>query len=262
MPFTRTWDLTDPADTDIFDGASGEIRDLKDDIEERMEVDHYWSNSVTTTDPDADGFHKKITLEKIGYVPSENDIYSVYCDENAKGFTLNYFDSDENEVKIIEDGKIPKYESNYSRCAVYLSGNRIISSLSKLILSKVYDAGNDMDNYGKFTTPETGCYWISIHASERDSSYPGAQMWPYTNRYFFDSWYADTENHVKLDSMFYRRNNVYLKIYKNGVFYLNFIRDCDIAIRLTESDTIEIYVSTACSATTDTDINATITRLV
>lgn len=54
FPFSQAWNESDPADTDLANQLGDDIRDLKLQIRERMEVDHNWP----ITDTPATGYTK------------------------------------------------------------------------------------------------------------------------------------------------------------------------------------------------------------
>lgn len=64
MAFTNAWDATEeatPANVDKLKLGAGEIRNLKKDTRERLEIDHEFSTVGGGTDT---GFHKKVTAVK------------------------------------------------------------------------------------------------------------------------------------------------------------------------------------------------------
>ena len=59
---TRAWDITTPADTDFIGEGDDALRDLKVDIKERIEIDHWFNNVTDPNQGNCDGYHKKVTL--------------------------------------------------------------------------------------------------------------------------------------------------------------------------------------------------------
>lgn len=57
MPVSNDWDETSPLGTDLAASIDDFMRGLKLDIRERMELQHYWGDSLTT-----DGKHKSIDI--------------------------------------------------------------------------------------------------------------------------------------------------------------------------------------------------------
>lgn len=67
MAFTRTWNAAYediPADTDDALEGALRIRNLKEDIRERLDVDHSWDGDVN------DGYHDKVTLAELASDPT------------------------------------------------------------------------------------------------------------------------------------------------------------------------------------------------
>lgn len=63
MAHTRTWNAAyeaDPADGDAASGGALDIRQVKQDIRERLDIDHYFD--IAGTDADH-GFHQKVTFQ-------------------------------------------------------------------------------------------------------------------------------------------------------------------------------------------------------
>ena len=59
---TRAWDITTPADTDFIGEGDDALRNLKVDIKERIEIDHWFDNVTDPNQGNCDGYHKKVTL--------------------------------------------------------------------------------------------------------------------------------------------------------------------------------------------------------
>jgi hypothetical protein len=59
---TRVWDITTPADTDFIGEGDDALRNLKVDIKERIEIDHWFDNVTDPNQGNCDGYHKKVTL--------------------------------------------------------------------------------------------------------------------------------------------------------------------------------------------------------
>lgn len=57
MPATNAWDETKPAGSDLASTIDNQTRQLKLDIRERLAVQHYWNDSLST-----DGIHKEISI--------------------------------------------------------------------------------------------------------------------------------------------------------------------------------------------------------
>ena len=102
MAFARAWSKVTPADTDLAITLGAAIRNLREDIEERMEIDHEW------TDATDGGKHKKVTfLDPLSSKPSavtdEGYIYTKNVNAKAELF---WEDEAGNEFQITELGKL------------------------------------------------------------------------------------------------------------------------------------------------------------
>lgn len=100
--FTRTWNAAyeaQPADTENISLGAGRIRNLKSDIQERLEVDHFHAGDTQ------DGEHKKLTLGEPISTPSNvaNKGFLYGKDVGGK-IELHYLDEDGNEVSITSGG--------------------------------------------------------------------------------------------------------------------------------------------------------------
>lgn len=101
MAFMRTWSISTPADTDLSNILGSAIRNLREDIEERMEIDHEW------TDATDGGKHKHITfLDPITTpidVVDEGMLYTKNVNDKAE---LHWKDEDGNELQLTDAGVI------------------------------------------------------------------------------------------------------------------------------------------------------------
>lgn len=106
--WTYTLKTNTPADGDDPGEADDRMREIKAAFVERLDVDHYFTASATSTyDATDTGKHRYITFRE------PNSIVSVAADE-AILFTkdvnstaeLHYIDEDENEIQITSDGYI------------------------------------------------------------------------------------------------------------------------------------------------------------
>ena len=70
MPHTNSWDETAPANSTQAGNGAEEIRKLKTDIKERLEMDHHMSGELDTDEPDAEGRHKKVTMTVLADDPA------------------------------------------------------------------------------------------------------------------------------------------------------------------------------------------------
>jgi len=112
---TRTWNAAQealPADgTDAKLGAA-RIRDLKEDLRERLELDHSWD--VTSPDDTNDGFHIQTTfLEQSGDPANKTNAIRIYAKEHVTGVTELYWkDSANNAGQLTQSGKLKILSDN------------------------------------------------------------------------------------------------------------------------------------------------------
>ncbi|KKM64130.1 hypothetical protein LCGC14_1504460 [marine sediment metagenome] len=104
MAFSRTWNAAyeaQPADTESISLGAGRIRDLKTDVQERLEIDHFHAGDAQ------DGEHKKLTLGAPISTPANvaNKAFLYGKDVGGK-IELHYLDEDDNEIQITDVGKV------------------------------------------------------------------------------------------------------------------------------------------------------------
>lgn len=157
MAHTRAIDWTDPADTDIVNGGALEIRDLKQDIEERMDLDHYWAVELDTSVAGGDGYHKKITLKNYTDLLFTNEGTVLYTKETDGKVVPYYFDEDGNEVNFLPEFF---YDCLKSQTVIYAEGTGTGTS-TPVAFTEIIDANNDFSG-NTFTCPMTGKYLFSI----------------------------------------------------------------------------------------------------
>ena len=102
--FTRTWDAAYealPADPDDAKAGAARIRDLKTDIQERLEVDHSAAGDAD------DGAHKKVTLIEQGSDPTTATNHGFLYTKDSGGITEVYYkDSAGTVTKITSNGTV------------------------------------------------------------------------------------------------------------------------------------------------------------
>jgi len=102
MPFAFTWDATFtslPQDNEAASLGASRIRDLKNAITEREQVDHSWTGTAS------DGAHIKVTLLQQGADPSAATTTGFLYTKNVAGATeLFYRDAAGNIVPITNAG--------------------------------------------------------------------------------------------------------------------------------------------------------------
>ncbi len=104
MAFSRTWNAAyeaQPADTENISLGAGRIRDLKSDIQERLEIDHFHAGDAQ------DGEHKKLTLGAPIATPANvaNKGFLYGKDVGGK-IELHWLDEDGNEIQITSVGSL------------------------------------------------------------------------------------------------------------------------------------------------------------
>lgn len=67
---SRAWDNTIPADTALAGDGADELRKLKLDIAERLDIDHHMSGELDDTKSSAEGRHKKVTMTVLADDPA------------------------------------------------------------------------------------------------------------------------------------------------------------------------------------------------
>ncbi len=112
MAFSRTWNAAyeaQPADVENISLGAGRIRNLKSDIQERLEVDHFHAGDVQ------DGEHKKLTLGAPIATPANvaNKGFLYGKDVGGK-IELHWLDEDGNEIALTAAGSINAFPANTS----------------------------------------------------------------------------------------------------------------------------------------------------
>lgn len=101
--FTRTWNAAyeaSPADTDVVSQGALRIRNLKEDVQERGEVDHSWAGDVD------DAKHKQITfVDPLGADPGDvADEGMLYTKNVSAKAELFWKDEDGNVAQLTDAG--------------------------------------------------------------------------------------------------------------------------------------------------------------
>lgn len=101
--FTRTWDANykgSPPDTDDSSEGAGHIRNIKEDVYERMAVDHSWIGDAN------DGKHQKVTLLALSADPSlDTGDVALYAKPVGSKSQLFFRDQDGNAVQLTFSGQ-------------------------------------------------------------------------------------------------------------------------------------------------------------
>ena len=102
VPVTA-WDETDPADDDLRSLGDDEIRELKTQIQEIMEVDHEFESSGQDTDW---GYHNKVTLvEQSANPDAVEDSNILFTKETSSKSELYFIDEDGNNQQLTSGGE-------------------------------------------------------------------------------------------------------------------------------------------------------------
>lgn len=105
MAFSFVWDAsfkTAPSDSELVSLGASRIRDLKNAITEREQVDHSWLGDAN------DGAHLKTTLLQQGADPTTAATTGFMYTKNVAGATeLFYKDAAGNVLQLTSAGKIP-----------------------------------------------------------------------------------------------------------------------------------------------------------
>lgn len=215
---SRTFDKTDPADADRMGFGAQEIRDLKEDIVERLELEHMWDSSQEVTTGDGDGYHKKVSMKAITTPAAIATSGAVYVKTDT-GDELHYQDDSVNEIQITKDG----YLDLSSRKSHYISATMSV----------------DHDVTGGLAT-------IQFDTEQEDAN---GEYNPATYKMT-----AGEDGFYLLSALIYIEEGVDLYIYKNGVSFISIpessgmatygepmrIANLSTILNLTETDYIEI----------------------
>lgn len=70
MSHSRTYDKTKPVDTDLQGDGDNLIRNLLEDLFERLVLDHNFEGILDTSLSTADGYHRQVTLKNMTSDPA------------------------------------------------------------------------------------------------------------------------------------------------------------------------------------------------
>lgn len=166
MAHIRAFDATVPLDTDKEGLGATEVRDFKNDIAERLFLDHYMGSSIDTDLPTADGFHKKVTLYKQSADPAAmTGTAIIYAKEVAGKTEVFCRDATNAPFQITDNGSIAFSKGAYSAFKATMS---VASSGAGVIPMNTvaFDIGS---NYGagtyRFIAPYAGIYFFQFYLS-------------------------------------------------------------------------------------------------
>ena len=177
-----------------------EIRELKEDLVERMELEHQWDSSVDTTIYTGDGYHKKVTLKAISTPSTMSDAGILYTKLDGSDSELHYLDDAGTEAQLTKDGALNLDNMNKSYVYAVMSADQDISSLATVQFdTETYDTSSEYNpaTY-RFTANEAGLYVVAfkinfyteidIHIYKNGSSIKNFEVYnlldPYLSAYF------------------------------------------------------------------------------
>lgn len=103
--WTYTYDTDTPLGSDAPSVIDDRIREVKDSIQERMNIDHYWPlTGSEVSDADA-GKHRQVTYRESRDTPTTIDANEGMT--YLKDDELHWIDEDENELQLTSAGYIP-----------------------------------------------------------------------------------------------------------------------------------------------------------
>ena len=115
MSHDRAWDETTPTSSEKAGLWYEHLNQLKEDIAQRMAVDHHWDESISDTDPNQDGIHKKVTLSNTDPVTSGIADCGILHVKDVDGKAeLFFMDENNNDVQITSNGFIHSVREVYS----------------------------------------------------------------------------------------------------------------------------------------------------
>lgn len=168
MAHSATWDKTAPSNSDKSGLGADNMRTLKRDAEERMQLDHHWTSSLDITVETADGYHKKATLKSSTAPASMSDAGIIYAKDVSAKSQLHYKNNDGVETKITEGGKLNIYDNikSPSLCRVE-SGAITFDLLNEINLTTK-----------KFTPVNAGRYLFKLGTSSISIEVYGSSVLP------------------------------------------------------------------------------------
>lgn len=137
MAHTRTWNASyegDPANGDDALEGAARIRELKQDIRERMELDH---NMDETNN---DGLHTKVTLMEHGANPSTVADTAILFSKDSNGLTMPFVKNSNGDVAPVN--LIMPFTQGYLTPATFLTGVYASAATAVFTALKVYVEGS------------------------------------------------------------------------------------------------------------------------
>lgn len=129
MAFARTWTILTPSDVDLANILGMSIRDLREDIAQRFEIDHEMDDETDA------GKHKKVTfLDPLAEGPAvDTDEGAIYTKDVASKAELFWKDEDANEIQITDAGSLKGVGVNILENDVALQGKETDDTVQDLV---------------------------------------------------------------------------------------------------------------------------------
>ena len=122
MTKTNTFDVTTPAGSDNPTQGDDRIRELKDAIQEREDVDHYWEKVGNIVDTDDVGYHRQCTFIEAADIGTGASGRPILGAQTVSGKPeLMYTDEDDNDIQITDGGAL--------KASTFVTGDWILSSV-------------------------------------------------------------------------------------------------------------------------------------
>lgn len=152
--FTNTWNASyesTPADSEDAALGASRIRELKSDVQERMEVDHSWAGDAN------DGAHKKLTMLEQGSNPTAAAGSGYLFTKDDSGITRLYFMRDDGTV--IEIPAFAVGAMAYNSTSQGVTG----SSAERLEMNtKLYDSGSIITLANNAAQVPSAGLWMAV----------------------------------------------------------------------------------------------------
>lgn len=103
-----------PVVTDIAGQWTSEADNLKDDISQRLTLDHYMDGVLTEGAADQDGRHRQVTMKGLASAPTHIADTGILYTKDVDGITeLHYKDDTGQETQITDDGEV--FQNDFSK---------------------------------------------------------------------------------------------------------------------------------------------------
>lgn len=172
MSHSRSYDKTAPADTEKVGLGAAEIRRVKNDVKERLAVDHYFDGELNNALSACEGRHEAVRFNAISDPTAMSGAGIIYTKESPNK-VLNYRDASGSVVNLVNNGIIVKSAGQLAGGCTFSASKSTATAAGIIIFNNVildslscYGSGT-----GIFTAPSTGVYVFAICGSFLMSSY-------------------------------------------------------------------------------------------